>query len=697
MGSRRVRVRSAVAFALVSAVVVPAGTAQVSAAAVTCQDVMFIGARGSGQPERFGPEVEGVRADFERRVAGVYGQGFADKYVDVAYPAESTGLLKPSKELAKRLASDNATIAYAAWVDYKQNYVKRWFDGLNLGVDFVDGLLARRAARCPNEKYVLAGYSQGAMVMHRALLRLERQDRRAELSRIVGIALIADGDRVPNTATRLLGSAPDSGEGIADFRQSGNDIPAQVAERTINLCDNNDIVCDFSIWDWRSLFQRGVDIHEAYDGRPELSVLGRFLTSRLRDAIPPPPPPPAGQLSLISVDRNGGPGDEASYESSVSGDGRYVAFASDSDDLVVGDTASDWDVFVRDVQYGTTTQVSVDRNGDPANASSDQPSISANGRYVAFSSAASDLVAGATNGDYNIFLRDIQAGTTTLVSVSREGGGGNGWSSSPSVSADGRYVAFESYADDLVPGDTNFDYDVFVRDLEAGTTILVSKDRNGGPANDDSYDPAISADGHHVAFTSGATDLMPERLSDNTENVFLRDINSGSTSLISINRAGSASGWSSDASVSGDGRYVAFTSFADNLVRGHSSESWDVYMRDVQAGTTALVSVDKSGGSADGRSGAASVSADGRYVAFDSVADDVVPGDKNGYRDVFLRDVQAGTTRLLSFSTSGGSANSSSYAPSVSADGRHISFESYARDLVLGDAPGYLDVFLWRY
>jgi Tol biopolymer transport system component len=367
------------------------------------------------------------------------------------------------------------------------------------------------------------------------------------------------------------------------------------------------------------------------------------------------------------------------------------------------------DVLVRDLQAATTTLVSVNSAGTGSgNGYSNDPVLSPDGRYVAFRSGASDLVAGDANGTYDVFVRDLQAGTTTLVSVNSAGtGSGNQDSFAPVLSADGRYVFFGSRASDLVAGDANGTADVFVRDLQAGTTTLVSVASDGtGSGNGSSYEPfpgqSLSADGRYVAFESDASDLVAGD-TNGTWDVFVRDLQAGTTTLVSAARlivaetaasgTGSGNGDSYAPAVSADGRYVAFFSWASDLVKGDTNNRADVFVRDLQAGTTRLVSwrtacLDCPSGSGNDDSYvwyAPALSADGRYVAFYSYASDLVGGDTNGTSDVFVHDLQAGTTTLVSVKSAGaGSGNGYSLDPVLSPDGRYVAFQSGASDLVAG-------------
>jgi Tol biopolymer transport system component len=406
-------------------------------------------------------------------------------------------------------------------------------------------------------------------------------------------------------------------------------------------------------------------------------------------------------IARASVDRSGGDSNGSSVGPFLSADGRYVAFRSVASDLVPGDGNARSDVFVRDLRAGTTTRVSVDTAGGDPNGESDGGWISADGRYIGFYSFASDLVPGDGNGVADVFVRDRQAGTTTRVSADTAGGDANDGSFGGSISADGRSVAFHSFASDLVADDGTMGpggRDVFVRDLQTGTTTRASVDTSGGDPNDISANPVVSADGRHVAFYSYASDLVP---GDGTvgflgADVFVRDLQTGVTTRASVDTSGGDPNDHSPAapSISADGRYVAFQSFASDLVPGDGNDQPDVFVRDMQAATTTRVSADMTGGDANDDCGEPSMSADGRYVAFRSVADDIVPGDTNGQVDVFVRDMQTNATARVSTDVFDRQANGHSFAPSISADGRYVAFDSVASNLVGGDGNQAYDVFV---
>ncbi|MEK6274485.1 MAG: PASTA domain-containing protein [Actinomycetota bacterium] len=382
-----------------------------------------------------------------------------------------------------------------------------------------------------------------------------------------------------------------------------------------------------------------------------------------------------------------------SFVPTINADGRYSAFYSDASNLVIGDSNSSRDVFLHDHLTGETTRMSVDSSGVEGNADSFAPSISGDGRFVAFSSAASNLVAGDANGANDIFVRDRQTPMTTRVSVALGGAEANGGNYGPSISADGRYVAFVSDASNLVPDDTNAIRDVFVFDRQTATTTRASVDSAGVQANVDTFTPALSADGRFVAFTSFANNLVPMDLNESSD-VFVRDLQAGTTTRASEFLGGFEADFDNlRPAISADGRFVAFDSNASNLAWGDTNDAFDVFVKDRLTDILTLVSVDDSGALANGDSVRPSISADGRLVVFYSEAANLVPGDTNGAADVMLHDRRSGATKRVSVVGGGREANGDSLRPALSADGRYVVFESDASNLVVGDTNGFTDVF----
>jgi Tol biopolymer transport system component len=402
-----------------------------------------------------------------------------------------------------------------------------------------------------------------------------------------------------------------------------------------------------------------------------------------------------GFTTRVSVATDGTEGNNWSLWPSMSADGRYVAFESLANNLVPGDTNRCYDVFVHDRLTGQTTRVSVASSGQEGNGGSYAPCISADGRSVTFLSSADNLVPGDTNGYDDVFVHDRLTGQTTRVSVASSGQQASEGSFAPRISADGRYVAFESDAPNLVAGDTNHRRDIFVHDCVTGQTTRVSVSSSGEQANADCYDPAISADGRYVAFWSRADNLVPGD-TNLAYDVFVHDRLTGQTTRVSVATGGGQANDNSDSpSLSADGRYVAFVSHADNLVGGDTNHRRDIFVHDCATGQTTRVSVSSRGAQGNNDSWGPSISADGRYVTFTSYADNLVPGDTNGQSDVFVHDRLTGTTTRVSAPTGGGQGDSLSGDVSpMSADGRYVAFVSNADNLVPRDTNGGLDVFV---
>ena len=367
-----------------------------------------------------------------------------------------------------------------------------------------------------------------------------------------------------------------------------------------------------------------------------------------------------------------------------------MAFVSGATNLVPGDTNTRPDVFVHDRQTGETTRVNVDSSGNQGNGSAFGPAISADGRIVAFVSGATNLVPGDTNTRPDVFVHDRQTGETTQVSVDSQGQKGNDESFPPSLSADGRFVAFISAADNLVPGDTNGHPDVFVHDRQTGQTTRVSVDSSGNQGNGQSFGrlfrAQISADGRFVAFESAANNLV----SDDTNffpDVFVHDRQTGQTTRVNRNSSGNQANLVSEfRAFSPDGRFVVFWSAASNLVPGDTNDQ-DIFIHDRQTGQTSLLMNDQN-------SDVTALSTDGRFIAFSSVHQDLVAGDTNISRDIFVHDLQTGQTTRVSVSSAGTQSNGLSLSPAISGNGRFVAFQSIATNLVADDTNGLPDIFV---
>jgi Tol biopolymer transport system component len=386
-------------------------------------------------------------------------------------------------------------------------------------------------------------------------------------------------------------------------------------------------------------------------------------------------------LRLASVDVNGVVGNLGSgYGSSISGDGRFVAFLSAANNLVAGDLNGFGDAFVKDRVTGWVDRVSVSSTRVEANGLTEHVSISADGRYVAFASRATNLVANDRNGFTDVFLRDRLAATTVRVSRNINGVEANGPSARPAVSANGLYVAFDSAATNLDPGDRSVFRDVFVWALN-GWIERVSLNTASAAGNGDSFDPAISADGRVVAYTSRATNLVAGD-SLGFADVFVRDRTSHTTERVSVSTAGAEGDRDAeDPVVSFSGKHVAFASKASTLVAADTNQRQDIFVHDRGAATTTRVSVSDTGGQGNGNSTAAAISADGRVVAFQSTATDLAP--RSTVRtQIFVRDLTLGQTDLVSVRRDGVPGRYPSTLPSISGDATTIAFRSESLDLV---------------
>lgn len=411
-------------------------------------------------------------------------------------------------------------------------------------------------------------------------------------------------------------------------------------------------------------------------------------------------------IERVSVDSAGDQGNGVSYLAATGDDGNVIAWNSTASDLVANDTNGTWDIFVRSRQPGVTQRVSVGSGGTQANGASYNPSISGDGRYVAFHSFANNLVAGDTNGENDVFVHDRQTGFTERVSVRSDGTQANAASLAGFISPGGQFVAFESLATNLVSGDTNGVIDVFVRNRETSTTTRVSVDNLGNQGDDHSSDgdnfigPHVTRDGRFVAFESSASNLVSGDTNGQLD-VFVRDVQAETTSRVSMDGGGSeGNGPSTSPFISDDARYVSFVSLSNNLVLGDSNFLADVFIHDRFTGLTERGNVNSSGTEANGPTSdgvdfsRAPMSSDGRFVAFNSAATNLVQGDTNSYADIFVRDRTAGVTLRISLNAGEGQANGSSHRPSITADGRYVTIDSNARNLVLADTNDQTDVFV---
>ena len=438
-----------------------------------------------------------------------------------------------------------------------------------------------------------------------------------------------------------------------------------------------------------------------------------------------------GTTARISLHTNNTQGTGASgvpfevYSVSISADGRYAAFASEATDLVDGGTNGHRNIYVRDRDVDQdgifdepgqvkTLRISRGLGGALPDGDSNEVSISGDGRFVAFSSEASNLVEKDTNSAWDVFVydRDVdgnrlfdEAGKagTTRVSVSSAGVQGNARSDQPSISATYTSgvalvaVAFRSYANNLVVDDTINPGDIFVRDMASGSTLRVSRGLSSQQPDGESYTPAISANGQYVAFASRANNLAVGDANPQPD-IFVFNRSTGATEIVSLNSLEAAGdGESYHPAISRDGSLVAFASRSTNFVDPplvDNNNAADIFVRKRLVGETVRISVSFIGAQASADSFNPSISADGQFIAFASDAGNLdIVADTNGQRDIFLHDRETGLTRRISTAFDSSQSNGMSVAPAISGNGRHIAYPSRGTNLVTNDTNNMWDVF----
>ncbi len=397
--------------------------------------------------------------------------------------------------------------------------------------------------------------------------------------------------------------------------------------------------------------------------------------------------PPSHPLQLVSQSSTGAQGNAGSniVPGAVSADGRYVVFSSSSTNLVPSNSTG---VFLRDQQTNTTTLVSVSSSGNPGDYYSVYGSISANGRFVVFSSDADNLVPGTNSAYQSIYVRDLQQGLTEREDVASDGTGANGSSSCPAISADGRFVVFESNSTNLAPG-TSGNNQIYRRDRNTGQIILVSLGIDGSPANQLAYDPSVSADGRFTAYYSEATNLVPQNTGGITE-LYVYDAATSQTILASAAADGTPAGqWvfsgSSSPALSADGHFVAFASSATNLIPGAIDLNGDsrLFLKDLRSQAISLADTDINGSPLG--IFMPQISSDGRYVA--SVL----------YSQIYVKDMVSKRGMAISLAPNGMPGNGqrvdSGFPPNINTSGTAVAFESYSTNLISNDTNNASDVF----
>jgi len=398
----------------------------------------------------------------------------------------------------------------------------------------------------------------------------------------------------------------------------------------------------------------------------------------------------------VNVSNDGRQTNDISLSSMISGNGRYITYASPASNIVPGDTNKIWDVFLYDLLTKKTTRVSVKSDGSQANYGSVVPAISDDGRYITYYGDATNLVPGDTNNQRDIFLYDNLTKKTSRVNLNNNGEQANGLSHYTTISGDGRFVSYVSYATNLVPGDTNELKDIFLYDTLKKKTTRINVSSNGEQANGDSSSPALSADGRYVTYYSFATNLVPGD-TNKTADIFVYDTQTGKTTRVSVDSYGKqANNYGDSPAISGDGRYIAFESDAANLVPGDTNKKRDIFVYDMLTKKTTRASVGSKGEQGNGRSYTVAVSENGRYFTFESEATNLVSGDTNGVWDIFRYDMVTKKTTRVTLDSNAHQTNGFSYYPSISEDGRYVAYYSEATNLVSGDTNNFPDIFVTR-
>lgn len=405
-------------------------------------------------------------------------------------------------------------------------------------------------------------------------------------------------------------------------------------------------------------------------------------------------------MRLVSISSDGTPGNGDCYGMAISRNGRIIAFMSASDNLVENDTSSQGNIFARDMETGQTTLESVTTSGQAANGPSQWPSLSDDGRYLAFDSFATNLYENDTNERVDIFSRDRQTGKTRLVSASSNETPSNGDSGQPSISGDGSTVVYTSLAYNLTEDEVCTKSgipvsEVFMTRLSPFDTSLLDLRPTGNGCQNSNEALDISRDGQIVLIRSGVDGLL-QGDQDGLNDLFVLDRRNGQLTLVSLGTDGTPANDDIDitAQMTPDGRFVVFLTAANNLVQGDTNGTYDVFVRDLVNKETTMVNLGANSEQANADAYFSGISDDGRFVCFSSDATNLVNGDTNGKVDIFVRDLEQKRTALVSLAPDGTPADDNSYWPVISGDGRYIAFVSEAHNLVESDNKDVADVFI---
>ncbi len=385
-------------------------------------------------------------------------------------------------------------------------------------------------------------------------------------------------------------------------------------------------------------------------------------------------------------------GNGSSYATDVSKNGRFIEFTSTANDLVAGDIEGHSDVFVFDRKTAKMERVSVNEAGDGSNADAFGTGISGDGRFVLFFSSAADLVDGVAPTSTQLFLRDRKKHVTSLVSKSSAGVMADAWIYSAGISPGGRYIAFTTAATNLTADASNGYYQTFVHDRKKGVTELVSVSFNGDLANEDNFGPCVSENGRYVFFKSDADNLVPVD-QNHASDVFVRDRKLGTTLRAAFGVDGELAKGVVEYTISATGRYVLF--LTDSQASEQSSTPHGAYVVDRKTDevrSAFVVANNYPAGGCDGNSLA--ISRNGRYVAFNSYFTSIVSPDPSGSkRDVFLIDREASTARVMTLDAQGGGIDGDCTHVAMSQNGKFLAFASDASDLVSTPTLGNQQIY----
>lgn len=408
----------------------------------------------------------------------------------------------------------------------------------------------------------------------------------------------------------------------------------------------------------------------------------------------------SNSILRVSTDVNGNEGNNYSDIPVFSPDGTKIAFVSRASNLVDGDNNDNNDVFLKDLQTGVVTRVSLDSNGVEGNDSSLLPVFSPDGTKIAFISGANNLVSGDTNNAFDIFVKDLETGLVTRINTDSSGLQANYQSTTPVFSPDGTKIVFTSNANNLVANDTNNTWDVFLKDLTTGNLTRISTDSAEGQGNYQSGEAAFSPDGTKVMFVSGASNLVPNDANGYYGDIFIKDLTTGMVSLVSKDANNiQGNNWSGFYPLfSSDGSKIFFTSDASNLVLNDTNGTYDIFAKDLTTGVVTRINTDSFGAQANEYSHISDygsiLSPYGTKVVFFSMASNLVPNDVNNATDVFIKDLTSGIVTIISRDSNGLYGNANSQNPVFSPDGTKIVFSSSASNLVSGDTNNARDIFI---